>query len=178
MKLRDYQEEGLQALWQYFMTNSGNPVLAWPTGTGKSLVPAEFIRRTMVNYPGQRFLMVTHVKELIEQNFDKLMTIWPNAPAGINSAGVGQRDFVQPIIYGGIQSMYKLGSAFGHRDLCFVDEAHLISQDDTSMYHKFLNELKKINPYLKIIGMSATPFRMGQGLITDGGLFTDIVALS
>ena len=174
MKLRDYQEEGLQALWQYFMTNSGNPVLAWPTGTGKSLVPAEFIRRTMVNYPGQRFLMVTHVKELIEQNFDKLMTIWPNAPAGINSAGVGQRDFVQPIIYGGIQSMYKLGSAFGHRDLCFVDEAHLISQDDTSMYHKFLNELKKINPYLKIIGMSATPFRMGQGLITDGGLFTDI----
>lgn len=180
MLLREYQEEGLQALWSYFMTKSGNPILAWPTGTGKSLVPAEFIRRTMYHYPNQRFGVVTHVKELIQQNFAKLIGdsenpgIWPSAPAGIYSAGLKQKDIHQPIIYGGIQSMFRHPEYFGHRDILFIDEAHLLSPDDATMYHKLINAWKQINPRLKIIGMSATPYRMGQGLLTDGGLFTDI----
>lgn len=172
--LRPYQEEQLQALWSYFMTKKGNPILAAPTGTGKSLVPAEFIRRTMFHYPNQKFAVVTHVATLIEQNFDKLQTIWPNAPAGIYSAGLKRRDIISPIIYGGVQSMYKIADAFGHRDILFIDEAHLVSQDDASMYFKLIAALKAINPRLKVIGMSATPYRIGQGMITDGGLFTDI----
>lgn len=174
IKLRPYQEEGLQALYSYFMNNSGNPVLAWPTGTGKSLVPAEFIRRTMMQYQGQRFLVITHVKELIEQNFKKLAEIWPSAPAGIYSAGLKRRDIFPPIVYGGIHSMYKVPEFFGHRNIIFIDEAHLVSQDDASMYLKFLAVLRGINPKLKVIGMSATPYRIGQGMITDGGLFTDV----
>lgn len=174
MQFRDYQEEGLQALWSYFMTKKGNPVLAWPTGTGKSLVPAEFIRRTMYHYNSQRFLVVTHVKELIEQNFEKLQAIWPQAPAGIYSAGLKRRDIYPPIIYGGIQSMYKVPEFFAHRDIIFIDEAHLVNQDDASMYLKFIGVLRKLNPHLKVIGMSATPYRIGQGMIIEGGLFTDI----
>lgn len=174
IQFRDYQEEGLQALWSYFMNHRGNPILAWPTGTGKSLVPAEFIRRTMVHYPNQRFLMLTHVKELIAQNHDKMMTIWPNAPIGIYSSGLKRRDIINPIIYGGIQSMIKIPEAFGHRDLGFIDEAHLVSLEETSMYQRFIAIMKAINPYFKIIGMSATPYRIGQGMITDGGLFTHI----
>lgn len=180
MQLRDYQEEGLQALWSYFMNHSGNPVLAWPTGSGKSLVPAEFIRRTMFHYPNQRFLVTTHVKELIEQNHKKLIGndkepgIWPDAPAGIYSAGLKQKDILNPIIFGGVQSMVKIPDAFGHRDIMFVDEAHLISPNETSSYQKLIGRLRQINPKLKVIGMSATPYRVGQGLITDGGLFTHI----
>lgn len=174
IQFRPYQEDGLQALWQYFMGHSGNPIIAWPTGTGKSLLPAEFIRRTMVNYPSQRFLLSTHVKELILQNAEKLTTVWPNAPMGINSAGLKQRDFIQPIIYGGIQSMYKIATAFGWRDILFIDECQLLSQDDDSMYHVLINALRMINPMMKVIGLSATPYRIGQGLLTDGGLFTHI----
>lgn len=174
MQLRPYQEEGLQALWSYFMTKKGNPVLAWPTGTGKSLVPAVFVKRTMFHYDTQRFLVVTHVKELIEQNFRKLAEIWPEAPAGIYSAGLKRRDIFPPIIYGGVQSMYKVPEFFGHRDIVFIDEAHLVNQDDASMYLKFIGALRAINPYLKVIGMSATPYRIGQGMITEGGLFTDV----
>ena len=181
MQLRDYQEDGLQALWSYFMTKKGNPVVAWPTGTGKSLLPAEFIRRTMKLYPRQRFILATHVKELIRQNFEELVGgddkpgIWPGAPAGIYSAGLKRRNVIDPIIYGGVQSMYKIAEAFGHRDILFIDEAHLVSPDDATMYFKLISVLKAINPHLKIIGMSATPYRIGQGMITDGGLFTDIV---
>lgn len=174
MILRPYQEEQLQALWMYFMNHNGNPIIAAPTGTGKSVLPAEFIRRTLINYPGQRFIMATHVKELIKQNLEKLLDIWPTAPVGVHSAGLKRRDMVHPIIYGGVQSMYKIAEGFGHRDLMFIDECHLLSPDDTGMYQTLIGVLRKINPHLKIIGMSATPYRMGQGMLTDGGLFTHI----
>lgn len=172
--LRPYQLDGLSKLWNYFKSHKGNPCIAWPTGTGKSAVPAVFIKDVMSIWPNQRFLMITHVKELIAQNAEVLKYIWPDAPLGIHSAGLKQRDYAMPIVFGGIQSMIKNPSLFGHRDIVFIDECHLISTDETSQYLTFLATMKLINPNLKVIGMSATPFRMGMGYITDGGLFTDI----
>ena len=175
-ELRPYQLVGLQAIWNYYSSGkTGNACIAWPTGTGKSAVPAVFIKETMKLWPSQKFLMITHVKELIAQNAEVLKYIWPEAPLGLHSAGLGQREYHYPIIFGGIQSMIKNAAYFGHRDIVFIDECHLISQDDNSQYLTFLATMKQINPNLKVIGMSATPFRMGQGLITDNGLFTDIV---
>jgi DNA repair protein RadD len=175
MKLRPYQEDQLQALWSYFMHHKGNPVIAAPCGTGKSLVPAEFIRRTLHSFPNEKFLVVTHVKELIAQDYSKMIEIWPEAPVGIYSAGLKRKEIFNPIIFGGIQSMHRHPDYFGWRDLLFIDEAHLVSQDEASMYLTFIAKLRAINPNLKVIGLSATPYRMGQGYITDGGLFTDIV---
>lgn len=174
--LRPYQEEGLQAIWNYFQNGGqGNPVLAWPTGTGKSVVPAVFIERVMQVWPTQRFLLLTHVKELIQQNAEVLRYVWPNVPLGIYSAGLKEKNPAMPVVYAGIQSAKNNPAIFGWRDLIFIDECHLVNQDEVSMYLTFLSVMKLINPKLKIIGMSATPFRMGQGYITDGGLFTDIV---
>lgn len=185
IQLRSYQAEGLTALWEYFAQGkSGNPIIAWPTGTGKSIVPAIFIKAVMAQWPTQRFLMVTHVKELIQQNYEVLKYVWPNSPASIYSAGLKLKNPIMPIVFGGIQSMSKHPSLFGHRDIIFIDEAHLINQEDASMYKTFLATMKLINPHVKIIGMTATPFRMGWGLITDSilgedgtdkRLFTDIV---
>lgn len=185
IELRPYQAEGMAALWDYFQSgHTGNPCIAWPTGTGKSIIPAVFIKYVMGQWPGQRFLMITHVKELIQQNYDVLKLVWPNAPVSIYSAGLGLKNPAMPIVFGGIQSMCKNPAIFGHRDIIFIDEAHLINQHDTSMYKTFLATMKLINPLVKIIGMSATPFRMGWGRITDsflddqgkdGRLFTDIV---
>src|SRR5882724_2347682 len=177
IKLRPYQVDGLNAIWNYFQSNNtGNPVLCWPTGTGKSIAPAIFIREVMRQWPNQRFMLLTHVSELIRQNSKILKIVWENAPLGIHSAGLKQRDTAQQIIYAGIQSaVRKGGSIFGHRDIIFIDEAHLISTNDSSMYLTFLATMKLLNPALKIIGMTATPYRMGSGMITDqGGIFTDI----
>lgn len=174
MLLRPYQEEGLQALWSYFMNHKGNPCIAWPTGTGKSHLPAEFIKRTLQHYPNQRFLLATHVKELIRQNYEKVIDAWPNAPIGVYSAGLKRRDILPPIVYGGVKSMYKIAHGFGHRDILWIDEAHLLNPNEDSMYQVLIKGLKEVNPKLKIIGMSATPYRVGQGMITDGGLFTHI----
>lgn len=176
MQLRYYQQEALDALYNFFMTNqNGNPLIGLPTGTGKSVLPAAFIHGIMRQWPNQRFLMVTHVKELIQQNAEELLKVWPTAPLGIYSAGLKQKDTAHPIIFGGVQSMIRHPDWFGHRDIAFVDEAHLISGDDSSRYQSFFAFMKLINPRLKIIGMSATLYRMGMGMITENGLFTDVV---
>ncbi len=174
--LRPYQKEGLDAIWSYFNNGgTGNPCLVWPCGTGKSIVPAIFIKAVMDIWPTQRFLLMSHVKELLVQDGNALRKIWPNAPLGYYSSGLREKNPYLPICYAGIQSAIKNPSVFGWRDIIFIDEAHLINQDDASMYLTFIATMKLINPHVKVIGLTATPFRLGQGMITDGGLFTDII---
>ena len=177
MKLipRDYQVESVKALFEYFRTHpEGNPVIGLPTGTGKSVVIAHFLEEVYRQYPKQKILIGTHVKELIKQNHDELLGMWPHAPAGIYSAGLNRKDIYQRIIFCGIASINKNIEQFGHVDLFMVDECHLISQEDESMYLKAISVLKAKNPYLKVIGLTATPWRAGQGRITDCGIFTDM----
>ena len=171
---RYYQTEAKQAIFNYFMSNKGNPVVALPTGTGKSIVIADFIEEVYKHYPMQRIMMLTHVKELIEQNFDKLLDMWPTAPAGIYSAGLGRREAYSKITFAGIGSVSRKPELFGNQDLIIIDECHLVSPNSNTMYQKFIAKLKELNPHLKVIGLSATAYRLGLGTITDGGLFTDI----
>lgn len=176
MKLRYYQDEAIDAVPAYYMAgNVGNPLIALPTGTGKSLVIAGALKRYYETWQNQRFIVLTHVKELVEQNANKLFNLWPSAPAGIYSAGLKSRDTALPIIFGGIASVAKNIEAFGRRDLAFVDEAHLLSPNVNTMYQKVFAMLRELNPNLKVVGLTATPYRLGQGLLTDGGLFTDVI---
>ncbi|MBG89556.1 MAG: hypothetical protein CMO80_22035 [Verrucomicrobiales bacterium] len=176
MKPRDYQEYAINSVFNYFAEgNTGNPVVCMPTGTGKSLVSAEFIRRVCTQWPGQRIILLTHVKELIEQNYDKLMQIWATAPAGIYSAGIGRKETMFNVTYAGIQSIHRVAHLFGHVDLIIVDECHLIPNKSNTMYRKFIDLLMRVNPNLKVIGLTATAFRVGTGMITDkDGFFDDI----
>jgi DNA repair protein RadD len=176
MKPRDYQDYAVNSIIQYFAQGGkGHPVVAMPTGTGKSLVIAEFIRTVYSNWPGQKVLMLTHVKELIEQNYNKLLQLWPTAPAGVYSAGVGRKELQYPITFGGIQSVANVTHLCGHIDLILVDECHLIPSKANTTYRKVIEFLMKVNPNLKVIGLTATPYRVGLGLITDeGGLFDEI----
>lgn len=171
---RYYQLEAMDAIYNYFMSNSGNPLIGLPTGTGKSLIPALFIMNVLKRWPNQRFLMITTVKELIQQNFEVLKEVWPDAPVSIFSAGLKQKNSAMPIVYGGLQSMIKDPMRFGSRDLIFIDEAHLVNQDENSQYLSFLACMKLINPSVKLVGLSATLFRMKQGYLTDSGIFTDV----
>lgn len=176
MKLRSYQEEAIQSIFDYYQGGgNGHVLLALPTGTGKSLILAEFIRRVLHFWPSQRVIALTHVRELIEQNAKILSQMWPGAPLGIYSAGLNRRDHIQPIIYGGVASVVKRVEMFGHRDLLLIDEAHLLSDDTNTMYHKIIAKLRELNPNLKVIGLTATAFRLGQGWLTNSGLFTDII---
>lgn len=173
---RWYQQEAIAAIYHYFMSKDGNPLIGLPTGTGKSLIPALFIYNVMRQWPNQRFLLLTHVKELIQQNADVIREVWDNVPLGIYSAGLKEKNPVMPIVYAGVQSAKNHPYLFGHRDIIFIDEAHLVNQDEASMYIGFLQVMKALNPKVKVIGLSATLYRMGQGMLHDGSLiFTDVI---
>ena len=171
---RSYQIEAVSSVYTYFSKNQGNPILALPTGTGKSVIIAMFLQSVFHQYSNQKVMVLTHVKELIQQNHEKLMTLWPAAPAGLYSAGLGRSDIGRKITFAGIGSVAKKAHLFGHMDIVIIDEAHLVSPSEETMYIRFLNELRVINPNLKVIGLTATPWRLGQGAITDDGIFTDI----
>lgn len=172
---RDYQAAATRSIWDYFLQgNTGNPVVAMPTGVGKSIVIGDFIKGACIQYPDTKVLMLTHVKELIAQNAKALRRMWPQVQLGINSAGLDRREFRQQVICGGIASVKNSARAFGKVDLVIIDECHLVSPNGNTMYMKFIAELTRINPYLKVIGFSATPYRLKQGYVTDGGLFTDV----
>lgn len=175
IQLRDYQEHAIDALWEYFHSGKkGNPLVLMPTGTGKSLGIAGFVCRSLREYPQTRVLKLTHVETLIEQNAEKLLALWPQAPLGIHSAALGRRDVHHQIIYGGIQSLYRQGDTFPVPHLIVVDEAHLIGPNDETMYQTFFAALRRRNPALRIVGFTATDWRMGSGRLTEGNVFTDV----
>jgi DNA repair protein RadD len=176
LTLRPYQQAAITSIYGYFQNSTGNPLVVIPTAGGKSLVMAAFVAGVLKAWPEQRILIVTHVRELIAQNHAEMIGLWPEAPAGIYSAGLGKREAQARILFAGIQSIHRRAQEVGHTDLVLIDEAHLIPGNSSTMYRRFLDGLARINPALKVIGLTATPFRLDSGMLHDGknALFTDI----
>lgn len=175
-KLRDYQEDAIASLYDYFGRHSGNPLLVLPTGAGKSLIIAALLKGIMFRWPNQRVMMLTHVKELIEQNHAKLLALWPSAPVGIYSASIGQKNASSKITFGGIQSVWSKTAVIPRQDLIVIDEAHLVPKKAEGMYRAFLEGMAKKNPHLRIVGLTATPYRLQGGMLCEGPerIFSDI----
>lgn len=176
LTLRPYQQAAIDAIYGYFAENVGHPLVVIPTAGGKSLVMAAFIEGVLKAWPDQRILIVTHVRELIAQNHAELIGLWRDAPAGIYSAGLGRRDLGARILFAGIQSIHRRAWDVQQCDLVLIDEAHLIPGASDTMYRRFLDTLARLNPQLKVIGFTATPYRLDSGMLHEGrgALFTDI----
>lgn len=168
-KLRYYQRDSIDAVYDYWSEKpDGNPLIVIPTGGGKSPVLGTITEEMIGFEPQTRIVMATHVSELIEQNYAELMGLWPFAPAGIFSAGLGRREAHAQIVFGGIQTMWRHAARIGHVDLLIIDEAHMLPPDAQTMYGKFIAALKLINPKMLILGLTATPYRTNSGMLTDG----------
>jgi len=175
--LRDYQQRTIDQLYAWFeQGNTGNPCLVLPTGSGKSHIVAALCKDALQKWPDTSVLMLTHVKELIEQNAEKMRQHWPGAPMGIYSASIGKKQLGEPITFAGIQSIRTKAQQIGHVDLVIIDECHLVNHKDEGGYRKLLGALTSINPALRVIGLTATPYRLGHGLITDApAIFSDLI---
>ena len=175
IQLRPYQKKAVQDLWAWFERNpTGDPCLILPTGAGKSIIIAEICRQSL-EYPNINILMVSHTKEIIRQNAQKLRAVWPNAPLGIYSAGLKSKDIDQ-VTFAGLQSIIKHVHQLGKIDLMLVDEADRIPHKDEGTYRKLIDELRLINPKMRVVGLTATPWRLGHGLITDApAIFKELI---
>lgn len=167
MILRPYQRAAIDMTYEWMRNNSGNPCIVIPPGGGKSVVIAELCRDAIQSWPGTRILMLTRSLELIEQNAARLRALWPNAPIGIYSASIGKKHLGEPITIGGPLSVVRAIDRIGKIDLIICDECHDISHKDEGSYCKIIGELTAINPSLRVIGLTATPYRLGHGYITD-----------
>lgn len=175
--LRDYQKRSIDEIYKWFREHPiGNVCTVLPTGSGKSHIVAALCRDALKSWPATKVLMLTHAKELVEQNAEKMLEHWPNAPLGVYSAGIGRRELGEAITFGGIQSLRTKGNLIGHIDLVIVDECHLISHKDEGGYRALLASLSAINPHIRVIGLTATPWRLGHGRIDEGdALFSDLL---
>lgn len=164
MELRGYQQIAVNAVYDYLRKSDLNPCVVLPTGAGKSIVIAKIVTDAETLWQG-RCLILAHVKELLEQNAAKIAALCPEIDIGIFSAGLNSRNTKERVIVAGIQSVYDKAAQLGSFDLVLIDEAHLIPPDGDGMYRSFLDDMKKINPNIRLIGLTATPYRLKGGLI-------------
>lgn len=157
--LRPYQQEAVEKTITHFRKTDDPALIVLPTGAGKSLVIAELARLAK-----QKILVLAHVKELVEQNSDKYKSF--GLEASIFSAGLKQKSLTHQVTFASVQSLSRnLDELNEHYSLLIIDECHRVSGDSESQYAKVINALKKHNPKLKVLGLTATPFRLGLGWV-------------
>lgn len=167
-QLRDYQQEAVSATIKHFRKTDESAVIVLPTGSGKSLVIAELARLA-----NRKILVLTHVKELVEQNHQKYESY--GLTAGIYSAGLKKKENQYQVTFASIQSAARNLSDFNQQySLIIIDECHRVNmanndeakeQEDLNQYQKIIHQLKTINPDIKLLGLTATPYRLGMGWI-------------
>ena len=172
--LRHYQQAAVDAVYDFLRTKKGNPCIVAPTGCGKSLLISKICQDAVVRWKG-RVLVLAHVKELLEQTAATIKRIDPELPIGVYSAGLGSRETDTPIIVAGIQSVYKRACELDAFNLILVDECHLLPPDGEGMYQTFLKDAKVVNPRVRLIGLTATPYRLKSGtLVGEDNLLNEI----
>ncbi|MCM2680653.1 DEAD/DEAH box helicase [Echinimonas agarilytica] len=159
MKLRDYQQASVDAVLQHFRQSNEAAVLVLPTGAGKSIVIAELAR--LARHP---ILVLAHVKELVEQNHQKFKDY--GFESGVFAAGLGRKESDWPVTFASVQSISRNLDQFkGFYSLVIVDECHRIGDDSDSQYQQVIVHVKQTNPALKVLGLTATPYRLDKGWI-------------
>jgi DNA repair protein RadD len=158
IELRPYQTEAVEKIESF-----RRPLLAAPTGSGKTVIAAEVIRRA----PDSHVLFFAHRRELVTQAVARLEAVGIQAGMILaekptNHMARVQVASIQTLTARCIRGEHDLPPA----KLVIVDEAH---HAPSATYRALLARY----PDSKIFGMTATPCRKdGRGL---GGLFEALV---
>lgn len=157
--LRPYQTDSVKAVIHYFRQHATPAVIVLPTGAGKSLVIAELARLAK-----GRVLVLAHVKELVEQNHAKYEGY--GLKGAIFSAGLGRKETDQQVVFASVQSVVRNLDAFKNQfSLLVIDECHRVPDEKSSSYQKVITHLLELNAGMKVLGLTATPYRLGMGWI-------------
>lgn len=162
---RPYQTEAIDALDLHLAHKPTNPCVVIPTGGGKSITMAWAIQKWKIEYPPFRCMVLAHRKELVSQNAQELHDLMGKWNVGVYAASLKQRDTESDIIFAAIDSVWDRWGEFPAFDVLIVDEAQHIPAKGEGKYRRFIAGCKMLNPNLRVVGFTATPFRLGCGPI-------------
>jgi DNA repair protein RadD len=167
--LRDYQVDALLAI-KRALTLKDNCLLQAPTGAGKTIIFANLIGLWIREFPKLRVMVLAHRQELVDQAFSKLVGEYPDLYLKTRRAcaGLGKVELNQPITIGTYQTLVRR-EITKEIHLVIIDEAHRITpKNQKSSYKTLIENLRAINPETRILGVTATPWRLGSGYIFGG----------
>ncbi len=161
---RWYQIEAEDALLEDVEKGFGNhPVIAIPTGGGKTKILGSFIYKYLELHPRQNILVLSHTENILLQDYEAIQSFFKGIQIGLYSSGLKSRS-IEKITVAGIQSVYRNAKYFKRFHLCIIDEAHTVPTKGNGMYKQLFNHL----PNLRRVGLTATHFRTGHGYIHEG----------
>jgi|TARA_R110002020_G_scaffold17455_3_gene61293 DNA repair protein RadD len=167
LNLRYYQRNAIDALHKWFEAKPEGPALiSLPTASGKTIIFSHFIKEVFNKNPNARFLIMAHRKELVAQAESKLKSVWSTAPVGVLAAGMKRFQHNAQILIASRDTLAspKRLEKVGKFDYMIIDEAHNVPPSSLTRYKKIIDTLSK-RQSMKVMGCTATPYRMGQGYI-------------
>lgn len=163
MQLRPYQKECIDKSIRHLQTTLNSGLIVAATGAGKSIIISE-IAKEIHRLSNKKILILAPSSELVKQNREKYLLT--GNPASIFSASIS-KDLKHPVIFGTPQSVKNSIQKFKDQfALTIIDESH----GTTNTIKSIIEELKNNNPMMRIIGLTATPYRMNTGYIYKIGL--------
>lgn len=159
MILREHQKDCVDSTIKYLEERPGfDPIIVAPTGSGKTLIISALIKHLSIKQKA-KIVVLSHVKEILEQNHSAIES-YIGTDVALYSSMLNRKEIGQ-VTVAGIQSVFRHADKFKEFDYIIIDEAHLISMNEGTMYQRFFEE----TGIKTKIGLTATPYRLGTGFI-------------
>ena len=166
-ELRPYQKDALNAILKG-VHDSRYVLLQAGCGAGKTIITAALIRHCMERYD-MRIGFIAHREQLIRQTRDKLLKVWPEGEQAIGiacSSVSSEIELERSVVIGSPQTLARRLDEMPPIQMLIVDECHRLPPPNVqSQYGNLINKLQKIYPKLRLIGVTATPYRLSHGYI-------------
>jgi len=167
--LRDYQFRCLDQVWNA-LQNKLNVLITAPCSAGKTILFSKIIQRLLRENPAYRTLTLVDREILVSQSRDKLRSVAPelSLSIGIVCASVtNDKRLDLPVTVASRQSLINQLDRFPPVQLVIVDEAHLmaIPHTDSTVPDKWaeiITRLREYNPHMRLLGCTASPYRLGS----------------
>jgi len=171
MQLRDYQSQTLEALYSALQTEL-NVLLSSPCGSGKTVVASTLIQTLLRENPSFRILILVDRDILIQQFRNKLLTLAPELfmNIGIVCASTSNiKDHSRQVTIASRQSLVNRLNDCEAFQLIVIDEVHMAQVPeegkDLDQFGVIIKTFREYNPKTRLLGITASPFRLGQGYI-------------
>jgi DNA repair protein RadD len=159
MPLRTYQQEAFDAAYSFIRKSTHPCVIDAATGAGKSHIIAA-LAESVHELSKKRVLVLAPRSKLVKQNVDKYRAT--GHKCSIYSASAGSKCLRYPVVFGTPQTISNSIERFGSEyALVIIDEAHGI----TPTIKRIIDSIKEQNPNIRVVGLTATPYRLGTGYI-------------